>query len=418
MSPAAPASRATPLGEDEQVVRDLFRRLRSPDGLRDPYRIYGELREREASGASIGRVIVRHDQATEVLSDRSVSSERIEALVSRLEPEVREDIAEVTETLSAIVAFRDPPGHTRVRRLLAQALRARAVSRQREVIERAANRLLDDLLTGRRADIHAAFTYPLPAMVVAGILGIPEADRRRFERWANDIVFFVGSGDLDEHLARATLTSVREMRAYLTDLVAARRADPRDDLLTAMIEAEDDGTLSDVEIHANALFLMTAGHETATNMLSNGILTLLRHPEQLALLREQPDLVDAATEEILRFESPVQMTPRLAKEDTVLAGREVAAGDPVVIVLGAANRDPEAFRDPDEFRLDRTDGKHVAFAHGAHWCIGGPLAREEARIVLPLVLERLPELRLAQQEIDWQPTLNFRGPTRLEVAWR
>jgi cytochrome P450 len=418
MSTSGSSSRATPPGEDEQVVRELFRRLRSPEGLADPYAIYRELRDRESRGGSIGRVIVRHDQAIEVLSDRSVSSERIEALVSRLEPQVREEVAEVTATLEAIVAFRDPPGHTRVRRLLAQALRARAVSRQREVIERAANRLLDELVAGGSADIHGAFTYPLPAMVVAGILGIPEADRRRFERWANDIVFFVGSGALNEKLARATLLSVREMRAYMSELVAARRADPQDDLFTAMIEAEDEGTLTDEEIHANALFLMTAGHETATNMLSNGILTLLRHPEQFALLREQPDLIGAATEEILRFESPVQMTPRLAKEDTVLAGREVAAGDPVVIVLGAANRDPDVFSEPDEFRLDRTDQKHIAFAHGAHWCIGGPLAREEARIVLPLVLERLPDLQLADETIDWQPTLNFRGPTRLEVRWQ
>lgn len=418
MSTSASSSRPTPLDEDERVVRELFQRLRSTQGLRDPYTIYGELREREESGASIGRVIVRHDEATEVLTDRSVSSERVEAIVARLEPEVREEVAEVTSTLEAIVAFRDPPGHTRVRRLLSQALRARAVSRQRDVIEGAANGLIDGLVAGGRADIHGAFTYPLPAMVVAGILGIPEADRRRFERWANDIVFFVGSGALDERLARATLASVREMRAYMTDLVAARRADPQDDLLTAMIEAEDEGTLTDEEIHANALFLMTAGHETATNMLSNGILTLLRHPEQLALLREQPDLIDAATEEILRFESPVQMTPRIAKEDTVLAGREVSAGDPVVIVLGAANRDPAVFSEPDTFRLDRTDQKHIAFAHGIHWCIGGPLAREEARIVLPLLLERLPDLELAQDEIDWQPTLNFRGPTRLEVRWR
>lgn len=417
MSTSDPGA-TTRLDDDQQVVRELFRRLRTPEGLRDPYVIYRELREREAGGGAIGRVIVRHDQAVEVLTDRTVSSERVDAIVERLEPTVREEVAAVTSTLKAIVAFRDPPGHTRVRRLLAQALRARAVSRQREVIERAANQLLDDLVADRRADIHGAFTYPLPAMVVAGILGIPEADRRRFERWANDIVFFVGSGALDEGLARATLTSVLEMRAYMTDLVAQRRADPQDDLLTAMIEAEDEGTLTDAEIHANALFLMTAGHETATNMLSNGILTLLRHPEQLALLREDPSLVEAAAEEILRFESPVQMTPRIAKEDTTLAGRPVAAGDPVVIVLGAANRDPEVFADPDEFRIERDTRKHIAFAHGAHWCIGGPLAREEARIVLPLLLERLPDLQLVHDDIDWQPTLNFRGPTRLEVQWR
>lgn len=400
------------------VVRELFRRLLTPEGLADPYAIYRELREREGEGRSIGRVIVRHDEAMAVLSDRTVSSERIGVLVDRLSHEVRDEIALVTETLEAIVAFRDPPGHTRVRRLLAQALRARAVAGQRQVIERATNTLLDRIVDRGRADLHAELTYPMPAMVVSGILGIPDADRHRFERWANDVVFFVGSGSLDEDLARTTLASVLEMRAYMTDLLAARRAEPRDDLLTAMIEAEDDGVLTDTEIHANALFLMTAGHETATNMLSNGLLTLLRHPEQLALLRERPDLVDAAVEEILRFESPVQMTPRLAATDTVLAGREVQAGQPVVIVLGAANRDPEVFEDPDRFSIERSDSRHLAFAHGIHWCIGGSLAREEARIVLPRILERLPELRLEQEVTEWQPTLNFRGPTRVGVAWR
>jgi cytochrome P450 len=409
---------ATPgVGRGQDVVRDLIRRLLSPEGLQDPYAIYHELREREAAGTPIGRVVVRHDQAMSVLTDRDVSSERIDALVSRLDPQVREETELVTRTLKAIIAFRDPPGHTRVRRLLGQALRARAVSAQHAVIERAANHLLDGIVSGRSADIHAAFTYPFPAMVVAGILGIPEEDRHRFESWANDVVFFVGSGDLDAELARKTLVSMEEMHTYMRELVERRRADPHDDLLTAMIEAEDDGRLTDDEIHANALFLMTAGHETATNMLSNGILTLLRHPEQLQLLRDQPDLIDGCVEEVLRFESPVQMTPRIAARDTTLVGREMQAGDAILVVLAAANRDPEVFDRPDEFLIERTDRKHLAFAHGAHWCIGGPLAREEARIVLPLILERLPELRLDQEDTPWQRTLNFRGPTQLKVRW-
>lgn len=398
-------------------VRALLRQLLTPEGLADPYAIYDELRAAEQSGGDIGRVVVRYDQAQEVLTARSTTSERIEALVRRLEPEVRADVDLVVQVLKRIIAFRDPPGHTRLRRLLSTALRARAVANQREVIERTATRLLDDLVGSGQADLHAAFTFPFPAMVVAGLLGIPDADRHRFERWANDVVFFVGSGALDEALARRTLASMREMRAYMTDLIARRRAEPADDLLTAMLEAEDEGRLDDDEVAANALFLMTAGHETATNMLSNAVLTLLRHPDELRRLREEPELVDAAVDEVLRFESPVQMVPRIASEATVIAGRALEPGDALLVVLGAANRDPEVFADPDTFDIERTNRRHIAFGHGPHWCIGGSLAREEARIVLPMLLERLPDLALNTEEIGWQRTLNFRGPTALPVRW-
>lgn len=398
-------------------VRGLLRRLLTPEGLDDPYAIYTELREREEAGEDIGRVVVRYDQAQEVLTHRGVSSERIDALVRRLDPALREEIAPVVRVLERIVAFRDPPDHTRVRRLLATALRARSVIAQREVIVGTATRLMDGLVGRSHGDLHGEFTFPFPAMVVAGLLGVPEDDRRRFERWANDVVFFVGSGTLDEALARRTLDSMRAMHAYMTELVDRRRSEPGDDLLTAMIAAEDEGRLDDEEIHANALFLMTAGHETATNMLSNAVLTLLRHPEQLALLRADPGLVDAAVDEVLRFESPVQMVPRIAGAAGTIAGRRVEAGDALLVLLGAANRDPAAFPAPDRFDVRREHLRHIAFGHGPHWCIGGSLAREEARIVLPLLLERLPDLALDTDAIAWQPTLNFRGPQSLPVRW-
>ncbi len=400
-------------------TRAMFRHLLTPQGLADPYVIYRQIRAQEEAGAVPNQVVVRHQDAIEVLGDSRMSSDRIDALVDRLEPAVQRDVAPVVSTLRAIIAFRDPPGHTRVRRLMTVALKARAVRRQREVIQQAAILLLGRIVSRGGADIHAELTYPLPSMVVAGILGVPDADRGRFEQWANDVVFFVGSGALNEDLARQTLISMTQMHEYLAELVAQRRAEPRDDLLTAMVEAADgeDG-LTDEEVHANALFLMTAGHETATNMLSNGLLTLLRNPEQLDLLRRDPDLIDQCVEEILRYESPVQMTPRLAPQGGIdIAGRHLDGGDAVVVVLGAANRDPAVFDQPDTFAIQRDDGRHLAFAHGAHWCIGGALAREEARIVLPLVLDRLPDLALGTLEISWQPTLNFRGPTALPVTW-
>ena len=209
------------------------------------------------------------------------------------------------------------------------------------------------------------------------------------------------------------------MRAFLRELVARRRAEPGDDLLSAMIAAADaEGRLSEDEIYANATFLMTAGHETATNLLSNAVLTLIRHPQEFERLRRDPALIPSAAEEILRFELPVQMTPRTAVEDGVLAGRKVRAGDALLLFLGAANRDPARFADPDRFDIARADNRHLAFGYGAHYCLGAALAREELRIALAHLLRRLPGLELAAEDIEWQATIDFRGPLALPVRWR
>jgi cytochrome P450 len=401
----------------------VFARLLSPEGLADPYPIYRELREREAAGRDIGRLIVRWDQATAALSDRTLSSDRVEAICRPYPEALRAELEPVAATLRDIVAFRDPPGHTRVRTLLRQAFTPSVLRRQRELVERTARDLLDRFVGGRSAgDFHADISFRLPALVIAGMLGIPDADRPRFERWALDTVFFVGSGAPTEAKARSMIASMAAMRELFADLLPRRRAEPGDDLLTALIDAADDDgeRLAVAELEANALFLMVAGHETAANMLTNGLLTLLRHPEQRAhWAANLGDDVMAATapEELLRFESAVQMTPRLATMPTELFGRHLREGQPLIVLLGAANRDPERFPDPDTVDLTRADNRHLAFSHGAHWCLGGNLARQELGVVMPLVLERLPRLALATEVIEWQATLDFRGPLALPVRW-
>lgn len=394
----------------------VLRRLLTPEGLADPYTIYEQVREARHAG-QVERVLLDHADVKAALTDRRMSSDRIEGLVARLSPDVQRETRLVTDTLRSIIAFVDPPAHRRLRRLMTIALKARAVTARRASIEKVTADLLDRIADDGEADLFQALHYPLPAQVVGEILAIPVEDRPRFEQWANDIVFYVGSGSVDDALARRTQTSMEQMHAFMSDLVARRRAHPGDDLLSAMLAAEDDGTLTDAEVRANALFLMTAGHETATNMLSNGLLALLRHPDQLALLREQPELIDPAIEEMLRYESPVQMTSRIAVEDGEVAGTPIRAGESMLVVLGAANRDPAVFADPHRFDVQREELSHVAFGHGPHWCIGGSLAREEARVVIPMVLERLPGLELAVDELEWQPTLNFRGPMSLPVRW-
>jgi len=396
-------------------VRDLA----SPEGLRDPYAVYSRFRDAEAAGRDIGRVVVRYDQIVGLLGDRRLSSERVGGILEPLGSEVRGRCPLVERALRGIVAFRDPPDHTRIRTLLASTFTPRMVRRVAHIIENVSKRLLDAVAAEGEADLHRAYAYPLPAMVVGAMLGVPESDLERFKSWALDIVLLVGAGSPSAQLALAAEDHFAEMREYLGALVAERRAGPGDELLSAMIDAADHGKrLSEDEIFSNATFLMTAGHETATNMLSNAVLTLMRHPEQFERLRRDHALIPSAAEEILRFESPVQMTARYAVEDGELAGRTVKAGDALLLFLGAANRDPARFPHPDRFDITRSDKRHVAFGYGAHYCLGAALAREELRIALAHLLERLPGLELAADDVLWQPTIDFRGPLALPVRWR
>jgi cytochrome P450 len=404
-----------PAPDSVPSVRDLA----SPDGLRDPYAVYSRFRAAETSGHDIGRVVVRYDQVAGLIGDRRLSSERVGGILEPLGADVRDRCPLVERTLQGIVAFRDPPDHTRIRALLSSTFSTRMVKRVADMIEGISTRLLDAVAADGEADFQRAYSYPLPAMVVGAMLGIPEADRDRFKSWALDIVYLVGSGSPTGQFAVAAEGHFAEMREYLRALVAARRANPGDELLSAMIAAADhEGRLSEDEIFSNATFLMTAGHETATNMLSNGVLTLLRHPDQLERLRCDRSLIPSAAEEILRFESPVQMTPRHAVEDGELAGRAVKAGDALLLFLGAANRDPARFPDPDRFDIARSDNHHLAFGHGVHYCLGAALARQELRIALAHLLDRLPGLELAVDDVAWQPTIDFRGPLSLPVRWR
>jgi pimeloyl-[acyl-carrier protein] synthase len=408
-------STATGVSENWSVT-SVVRRLLTPRGLDDPYAIYREIRAAADAGVHTGRFLFRYDDVRAALYDRELSSDRVSAILRPLPEDVRAETGLLESTLRGIVVFRDHASHRRLRRLLTSAFTPRMVQQARPMIESFTAGLLDRLAGEDVFDLHRGLTYPLPAMVVAALLGIPEADRDAFQAWALDIVLSVGSGSITPGLARRANDSMRQMRELMSRLVRERRSDPGPDLLSAMIAASDEGErMTTDELYANALFLMTAGHETATNLLSNAILTLLRHPDQLALLAQDMSLLNAAIEEVLRFEGPVQIAARIADRDREVQGVTLKAGQPLIVMLGAANRDPDAFSDPDRFDIRRPASQHVAFAHGLHFCLGAALARTEMQVVLPQVLSRFPELRLASDEISWQPTLDFRGPNELLV---
>lgn len=409
-------------------IRDVLSELLTDEGLRDPYAVYAGLRLRQAAGEDVGPVVLDHAGAREALVDRRLSSRRVDNILRPLPPPERLAATPVRDALSRIVVFQDAPDHTRLRRLLFTAFSARDSEAMTPTITAAVDRLLDRFEAAGDGDLHRHVSYPLPAIVVAEMLGIPDADRERFERWALDLVLVTGSGRLDAGLARRFAADLDDLRELMGRLMAERRRSPGPDLLSAMLASGADGSdgadgsgegrLTEDEIVANALFLMTAGHETAANQTSNALLALLRHPDQADLVRREPDAVPGMVDEVIRYDGAVQMTARIATEDLEVAGHSVPAGAAVLVVLGAANRDPQAFEDPARFDVTRPKGaaRHLGFGHAAHRCLGAALAQVELRIVVPAVLRRYPALRLVEEDPPYQRTLDFRGPDRLLVA--
>jgi pimeloyl-[acyl-carrier protein] synthase len=315
--------------------------------------------------------------------------------------------------------FQDPPDHTRLRSLVHQAFTPRAVARLQGQITALVERLLE-ALRGRTAfDLIAEFAYPLPMLVICELLGVPPADRARFASWSAALATALDSviRQRPENLARADAAAAG-LTAYFRALVARRRRAPADDLLSGLVWAEQQGDhLSEDELLATCGLLLFAGHETTVNLLGNGTLALLRHPEQLERLREEPGLAASAVEELLRYDSPVQRTGRVALATVEVAqGQVIPAGERVTVLLGAANRDPRQFPQPDRLDLGRPNaGRHVSFGAGIHYCVGAPLARLEAQLALPALLRRFPRLRPPTEAPVWRRTFGLRGLQALPV---
>jgi cytochrome P450 len=276
--------------------------------------------------------------------------------------------------------------------------------------------ILKELLEARpphgAMELVREFAAPLPVRVIAEMLGVPPEDHLRFRDWSNQVVRSLGESTFDDQ--RAAQRATAELRAYFEAIVEARRVAPRDDLISALAAAEQDGDrLKLSEMFATLVLLLVAGNETTTNLISNAMLALLRNPEQLALLRAEPERVPAALEEVLRYDSPVQLTSRIAKHDCTLSGRPVRRGQQLVLLLASANRDPAVFADPERFDITRPDVRHLAFSQGQHYCLGAQLARLEGTLALEALVTRYPNLRLPEQKIRWRNNTILRGPTEL-----
>jgi cytochrome P450 len=317
--------------------------------------------------------------------------------------------------------FADPPRHTKLRGLVSKAFTPRSVAALEPRIRELCRELLDRVAVQGEIDLVTDFAAPLPMLVIAEMLGIPAEDRPRFQRWTDAILamsYTIGGPAAAARAAAEGFAAVTtEIDGYLGDLLAARRADPRDDLLTRLAGAEVDGErLTHVEIRGFFQLLLLAGSETTTNLISNAVLCLSENPEQFARLRAEPDLLPSAIEEVLRYRSPLQWMYRIARRDVDLGGAAVPAGTMVLAVIGAANRDPAAFPDPGRFDITRAPNPHLAFGHGPHFCLGAPLARLEARVALADLLVRTNEIELAAAT-PWEPRpgSHILGPARLIV---
>jgi pimeloyl-[acyl-carrier protein] synthase len=403
-----------------EILKRLHRpKLFGPKMLADPYPYYARLRRIDPVHWAEGPghwVLTRYADIVSVLRSPHASAERIEINQRQVPAEFQEVFtARKDAMLSA-----DPPRHTRLRLLVNKAFTPGAVADLAPFIQRFVDDVIDTVQPRGRLDVIRDLAYPLPATVIAEMLGVPHADRDRFKQWSDDIAAVIGNfpGGLSEGVLRRGVHGMRELRAYFRGIVVQRRVEPRDDLISALVKAQQEGDrLNEAELLANAVLLLNAGHETTTNLIGNGILALLRHPDQLGRLREDPARIPTAVEELLRYDSPVQFTSRVLKTDLTLGGKQLRAGQTVLLVLGAANRDPAQFPDPDRLDVGRADNKHLSFGLGSHYCLGAPLARLEGRIVFETLLRRLPGLRLAGSAPVYRQNFNLRGLEALEVTF-
>jgi cytochrome P450 len=323
--------------------------------------------------------------------------------------------------LATSLLFMDPPDHTRLRSLVARAFTPKRVADLRLTTEAITARLLDETCaagaSGGVVDVIRSVAYPLPVRIIGSLLGVPEADEATFTGWSRALARSLDPSVLRSAEVDATIADAeRDLADYLGDLLSFRRTTPGDDLLSALLVVEADGDrISPKEVVDLALLLLVAGHETTVNLIGNGVLALLRAPDQLELLRRSPDLIAGAVDELLRFDSPVQMTQRVAIEDLDLAGHRVRAGDEILLVLGAANRDPSAFAEPNRLDVTRDARRHVAFGGGIHHCLGASLARLQGQVALSALLARFSRLALAGPPIR-RPTFTLRGLESLPIV--
>jgi cytochrome P450 len=394
--------------------------LFGPDMRADPYPVYHRLRATDPVHWDEQLqvwIVTRYRDVASALHDPRLSADRVTYI---REGVGREDLRPFFDFLGDRMVFCDPPKHTRLRGLLDKAFTPHAVEALRPRVQALVDGFIDRALPQGCMDVIADLAFPLPATVISLLLGVPPEDIAVLKRWSDELIVFFGN-------APAAITAdqygrcaeaAEAMTAYFRSALEQVKGHPEGTLLGAMELAEEArDRLSEAELFANANLLMVAGHETTTNLIGNGLLALLRHPDQLRRLRDDPAVLPRAVEELLRYGNPVQFTHRVAREDLDLGGKRIANGQMLLLILAAANRDPEQFLDPDLLDLERTPNHHFALGQGIHACLGAPLARLEAQVAFGTILRRLPGLKLAGGELEYRENFNLHGLKALPVCF-
>ena len=404
-------------GGKQNPILSLYHLL-DPEVLANPYPLYHRLRSEDPvhwDPFLHAWVVTRYADVVTVFqrfsAKRTHTPEKLRAMgLSKLTP--------LAEVMVRQMLFLDPPDHGRVRSLASKAFTPRRVEVLRSHIKDITSSLLDKVQDKGGMDVIADLAYPLPAIVTAELLGVPTSDWQQLTAWSGDFAQVLGNFQHTPETAPRVIRSLEEMIVYFRSAVRENEKHPRDGLINALVTAEIDGDrLSEDEVIANTIVTMVGGQETTTNLIGNGVLSLLRHRDQLEQLRADFSLIPSAVEELLRYESPSQHTARLAPEDVELGGKLIHKQQAVIAVMGAANHDPERFLDPDRLDITREDNRHVAFAWGAHFCFGAPLARIEGQAAFEAVLRCMPNLSLTAEKVVWRENLGLRGLTALPVTF-
>ena len=393
--------------------------LLDPRVLADPYPLYRRLREHEPvhwDPFLHAWVVTSYAEVVQVLlkfqADRTPTPQQLSAMGC-------DALGPVASVMVRQMLFLDPPSHTRIRALAASAFTPRRVAVLREHIQEIADRLIDGLIERECIDLVRDFAEPLPAIVTAELLGVAVEDHPQLKRWSADFAEMLGNFQHNPDRTPRVLKAVEGMGEYFRARIREQRKHPREGLIHSFLNAEVDGTrFSEEEVIANVIVTMVGGQETTTNLIGNGMLTLLRKPAQMQRLREHPEIIQSAVEELLRYESPSQHTARICPRDLELGGKKIRKKQAVVAVMAAGNRDPARFPDPDTLDLERQDNRHLAFGWAAHFCFGAPLARMEGQIAFSSLLKRFSDFELVPAPLEWRPNLGLRGLQSLPVRAR
>ena len=394
----------------------------SDEILQDPYPTYARLLEEgPLHYVDVGSKwavwsVFSHAECSAMAKDPRCSAKRAQQQLLALPLSRQAEFSELARMLGLWLIFMDPPEHTRLRKLLNKGFSPAAIEALRPQVEAIVDRMLKRLEHGSEVELMREFANPMPVRIICEMLGIPQELNETFVNWSRAIALFRGSPDRNIEQAKAAQDALIELTEFFRRTVAERKKNKGNDLISLLIDIEEEGeVLTEEELYAQCIALLFAGHETTRNLIGNGMYTLLKHPQETAELRENPDMIRTTVEELLRYESPVQFTARVLKEDIEICGQRIPRRWTILCMLGAANRDPKRFKEPNKLDLKRLNNQHLAFSAGPHACIGGQLARLEGQIAIQNLVQRFPNMKLTGPKPEWASTFGFRGLKSLPV---